>query len=90
MIDLTEAKMHLRVDGDFEDAAIAGMIEAAILHLASIGCDTETAPVPAPLKQAALMLVTHFYQTRGMVDAEGARISPVFFRLVAPFREIAL
>lgn len=89
MPTLAEAKQHLRVDGDGEDAIIGDMIEAAVDHLASIGCDMQADPVPAALTQAALMLVSHFYETRGL-DAEGVRLSPVFMRLVAPYREVAL
>lgn len=90
MITLPEAKLHLRVDSDHEDSVIADMIEAAVQHLASVGIDTAQDPVPAPLKQAALMLIAHFYGSRGLVESEGARLSPAFFRLIAPYREIAL
>lgn len=89
MVTLADAKQHLRVDGDDEDATIDGMIEAAVDHLASIGCDMQADPMPAALTQAALMLVAHFYDTRGL-EADGVRLSPVFMRLVAPYREVAL
>lgn len=89
MITLDEAKAYLRVDWDREDEVISAMVAAAVQHLASIGCDVETEPAPAPLKQAALMLVGHSYDNRG-VDTDGTRLSPVFMRLVAPYREIEL
>lgn len=88
MIGLTEAKQHLRVDADDDDAQIAVMIEAAVQHLASIGCNVEADPVPAPLKHAALMLVGYLFDN-GAIETDG-RLSPVFMRLVAPFREIEL
>lgn len=90
MLTLTEAKLHLRVDFDDADFEIQQMIDGAVQHLASIGCDFTTEPVPAPLKQAALMLVSHLYDSRGLVETEGPKLSPVFYRLVAPYREIAL
>lgn len=89
MISLAEAKLHLRVDHDAEDLAIQGMIDAAVQHLTSIGVDTTTEPTPAPLRQAALMAVADFYETRGLV-ASDARLSPAFWRLVAPYRGIEL
>ncbi|MFV0303064.1 MAG: head-tail connector protein [Paracoccus sp. (in: a-proteobacteria)] len=89
MITLAEAKMHLRVDHDDTDAEIAGMIEAAEEYLASIGCDV-TEPAPAPLKQAALILITNLFQTKGLVDENPPMLSGTFMRLVAPYREIEL
>lgn len=90
MVTLIEAKLHLRIDFDDSDAEIAGMIEAAEQYLASIGCDMITEPVPRPLKQAALMLIGDFFQHRGLTWDSEAKYSPVFQRLVAPYREIAL
>lgn len=90
MLTLDEAKLHLRLDHDDTDFEIQQMIDGAVQHLASIGCDVATVPVAAPLKQAALMLVSHLHDSRGLVEAEGPKLSPVFFRLVAPYREIAL
>lgn len=90
MITLTEAKLHLRVDFDDADFEIQQMIDGAVQHLASIGCDMTANPLPEPLKQAALMLVSHLYDSRGLVETEGPKLSPVFYRLVAPYREIAL
>lgn len=90
MLTLTEAKLHLRVDFADTDLEIQQMIDGAVQHLTSIGCDTTTAPVPAPLKQVALMLISHLYDSCGLVESEGPKLSPVFYRLVAPYWEIAL
>ncbi|WP_118133715.1 head-tail connector protein [Oceanicella sp. SM1341] len=90
MITLIEAKQYIRMDFADDDAEIADMIEAAVQHLASIGVDVTTEPVPAPLKQAGLMLVSHFYEGRGVMNDEASRLSPAFFRLIAPYREIML
>lgn len=90
MITLAEAKLHLRVDHSEDEAAIADMIEAAVQHLASIGVDATQDPFPAPLKQAALMLISHFYAASVTIDAQIAPLPGSFYRLVAPYREIAL
>lgn len=89
MITLAEAKMHLRMDSDETDMEIAGMIEAAEEYLASIGCDVAE-PMPAPLKQAALILITNIHQTKGLVNENPPMLSGTFMRLVAPYREVEL
>lgn len=94
MITLPEAKQYLHItpgDAD-DDAALSGMIEAAVQHLASIGVvvDPDAGPIPAPLKQAALMLVAHFFNGVGVAGEEPPAFPITFFRLVAPYREIEL
>jgi uncharacterized phage protein (predicted DNA packaging) len=76
MIDLATVKMHLRVDGDEEDALIGGYIEAAKAHVEQ-HCDrklVEADPVePAEMGltsdvvQAILLLVGHWYANREAV-----------------------
>lgn len=88
MVTLAEAKVHLRITHDDDDESITAMIGAAVAHLASIGVDTESDPMPAPVHQAALRLVGRMFDTRGG-ETELAE-DPFVDRLVAPFREIAL
>lgn len=90
MITLTEAKLHLRVDFDDADFEIQQMIDGAVQHLASIGCDMTANPLPEPLKQAALLLITNLHQSKGLIDENPPKLSGTFIRLVAPYREIAL
>ncbi|MFV3286886.1 head-tail connector protein [Pseudomonas sp. NY15356] len=76
MIDLANVKMHLRVDGDEEDALIEGYIEAAKAHVEQ-HCDrklVETDPVEPDemgltrdVEQAVLLLVGHWYANREAV-----------------------
>lgn len=73
MIDLPRVKLHLRVDGDEEDALIGGYIDAAKSHVA-MHCDRELVegePVEpdqmgltADVEQAILLLVGHWYDNR--------------------------
>lgn len=92
MITLAEARDHLAFTEDLgtaDDAMISRLITAAVQHFASIGVDMAADPLPAPLHQAALMLVVRLYENRG--DAtEASPLDPVINRLVAPFREIVL
>lgn len=76
MLDLATVKMHLRVDGDEEDALIGGYIEAAKAHVEQ-HCDrklVETDPVEpeemgltSDVEQAILLLVGHWYANREAV-----------------------
>lgn len=76
MLDLASVKMHLRVDGDEEDALIGGYVAAAKAHVEQ-HCDrklVETDPVEpeemgltSDVEQAVLLLVGHWYANREAV-----------------------
>ena len=76
MLDLDRVKLHLRVDGDGEDAVISGYLEAAKAHVA-MHCDrelVESAPTgpeqmafTPDVEQAVLLLVGHWYANREAV-----------------------
>ena len=91
MVDLAAAKAHCRVDFDEDDALIAAMLEAATDHLASIGVDTSSSPVPPAVEHAVLMMVAHFYENREAVsDIKTAAVEMGVDRLVQPYREVHL
>ncbi|KTB62624.1 hypothetical protein AO066_18225 [Pseudomonas fluorescens] len=81
MIELATLKMHLRVDGDEEDALIGGYLEAAKAHVEQ-HCDrklVEGEPIdPAEMgltrdvEQAIFLLVGHWYSNREAVVMGGA------------------
>ena len=88
MVSLADAKAYLRIDADDEDAVLERLIAAASGHLASIGVDMETTPLPAAVEQAQYLLIGHFYENREATGpAANTEISIGVDRLVAPFRE---
>lgn len=91
MLTLSDAKQHLRLMEDDFDAVVFDLIEAAVQCLASIGCDvtdTDEHPAPAPLKQAARLLIGYWFDN-GSIETDG-HLTPTFMRLVAPYRKIEL
>jgi len=92
MVDLAAAKAHCRVDGSDDDGVLTSFIAAASEHLAAIGVDTTTAPVPAPVEQAMLLLIGHWFENREAVNVGNIITSfPLGVdRLVAPYREVEL
>lgn len=76
MISLDEAKQHLRVDGDDEDTLIQGYVDAAVQYCLD-HCNRTVTPPGAELvfKQAALLVLGHWYRNRMAVSA-GALSEP--------------
>ncbi len=76
MLELATVKMHLRVDGDEEDALIGGYVEAAKAHVEQ-HCDrklVDADPVEhvemgltRDVEQAILLMVGHWYANREAV-----------------------
>lgn len=76
MLDMATVKMHLRVDGDEEDALIGGYLAAAKAHVEQ-HCDRKLVEADAvepeemgltsDIEQAILLLVGHWYATREAV-----------------------
>ena len=76
MIELARIKLHLRLDGDEDDALVLGYVDAAKSHV-TMHCDRELvdgAPVEPDqmgltpdVEQAILLLVGHWYANREAV-----------------------
>lgn len=88
-VTLQEAKDHLRVLEDDEDALIQGLIEAAEGHIANYLGDDLPEPMPAPVRAAVLLLVGDLYENRErQVMAGMGRIQEnrTFHLLLSPYR----
>lgn len=90
IVNMFEAKCHLRVDSCDEDDTILALCLAAGDYLARIGCDTAADPVPPSLKLAALLLVGHWFFNREAADRDPpAEIALGVSALTAPLREVS-
>lgn len=86
-VALADAKSHLRISFSDDDAYVMALIEAAEGYVSEIGVAV-AAPVPAPVKHAIILLVSHWYNAR---EAAGEKPSaPIAFgvnALLQPYRE---
>lgn len=93
MVTLEEAKAHCRImpeEPDF-DGELQIALETSVDHLASIGVDMAMSPLPPALKQAVLMLVSHFFENKEAVAEAQVRAIPFGVdRLIAPYRSVCL
>lgn len=74
-ITLAEAKRHLNIEGDFEDddqyisslIAVAQEVVAQDICVPLAELEGETGEIPAPLRQAMLLLIGNYYASRESV-----------------------
>lgn len=94
MITLQDAKLHLRVDHNEEDALIGWMLDAAIEGAANylnveVG-DLDDPLLPAPVKAAVLLVVGDLYANREAVGTQPYSQNPTYERLLNPYRVMAV
>ena len=98
IVTLEEAKTHLRVQHDEEDALITGLIEQAQTaaedfcrvsfepYVDDDGCEAD---VPGPVKLAVLLMAGYFYEHREAEDGAGFRtMRRAFMTLLYPYRDL--
>lgn len=89
-VTLADAKAHLRITFAADDAYITGIIEAAEDYIARTGVEFST-PLPAAIRHAVLLTVSHFYNNREAVTAETLNAMPFGVNaLLQPYREQGL
>ena len=78
-ITLAEAKRHLNIEDDFEDddqyisslIAVAQEVVAQDICVPLAELEGETGEIPAPLRQAMLLLIGNYYASRESVAFGG-------------------
>lgn len=83
-VTVVDAKTHLRVEDAAEDDMIEAYLDASVDYLASIGVDMQADPLPAAIRAAVLIHVTHLFENRGAGTSVPA--DRTWERLVAPYR----
>ena len=98
MISLADAKAHLRVTHDDEDALIDALIYASLLRVSNdirlTLVDADATPAEGEialnevLRQAALLSIGDLYENRegGLSTGRQYVINPTYDRLLAPYR----
>jgi len=97
IITVADAKAHMNISGDADDALIADKLataEAWIGQFIGRPLDDATAfpdGTPEPLKEATRQLVAHLYENREatLVGLNMVDVSPGLFDLMAPYRDWA-
>lgn len=82
-VSISELKEYLRIDGEEEDALLAGFIAAAKEHCENYLNVGLPDTLPSPVVQAMLILAGHFYEQRA-----GEDIPKAVYALLAPYRKL--
>ncbi len=89
-VTVDEAKMHLRIDQDFEDDYLQGLILAAETHVSMYLGDASPDPMPAPIKAAVLLLVGDLYENRERQGDRTLTEGTAYALLLGPYRSMAV
>ncbi|MNG32783.1 Phage gp6-like head-tail connector protein [compost metagenome] len=85
---LTEAKAHLRVTHNLEDALIQGYLDAALTHVANYLGDDLPDPMPAPVEAAVLLLMADLYINRERQADKPLSENSAYALLLNPYRNM--
>ena len=90
ILTIEEVKAHLRIQHDEEDDLIAGFIAQAEI-VAEDYCRVQfTDPAPEPVRLAALLMVSHYYENRDNPDRQVyMTMRTAFENLLYPYRDPA-
>lgn len=90
MITVAEAKQHLRVMHDLEDALIQLYLNAAIQHVTEYLGDDLPDPIPDPIQAAVLLLTADLYINRERQADRILHESTAYALLLNPYRSMAV
>ena len=91
MLQLSEVKLHLRIDHSEEDLLLSDMIDTAADAVAShlnLATPLVWPPsLPGPVRSAMLLLVGDLYENRAMQSDRPLHMNQTYERLLAPYRQ---
>ncbi len=87
MVDVTQAKEHMRVDHDIEDVLIQTYIDAATAGVLDyLNLPVMPDPTPAPVTAAILLAVGDLYENRESKIDNRSVDNLTYKRLLDPYR----
>lgn len=91
MVDVTQAKLHMRVDHNEEDTLIQTYIDAATAGVADYLNWTQVPnPLPAPVTAAILLAVGDLYENRESKIDNRPVDNLTYKRLLDPYRAMTV
>lgn len=89
VVTVAEAKAHLRLKTDDEDAFIESLIEQAQAVAEDYCRVTFETPAPEPVRLAVLLMVAHYYENRDTPERQiYVTLRMAFENLLYPYRDV--
>ena len=89
VVSVAEAKAHLRLESDEEDAFIESLIEQAQAVAEDYCRVTFESPAPEPVRLAVLLMVAHYYENRDTPERQiYVTLRMAFENLLYPYRDV--
>ena len=88
VVTVAEAKAHLRLESEEEDAFIESLIEQAQAVAEDYCRVTFESPAPEPVRLAVLLMVAHYYENRDTPERQiYVTLRMAFENLLYPYRD---
>ena len=89
VVTVDEAKAHLRIDHDEEDAYIDGLIAKAQAVAEDYCRVSFSDQAPEPVRLAVLLMISHYYENRDNSDKQVyVTMRIAFENLLYPYRDV--
>ena len=89
VVSVAEAKAHLRLESDEEDAFIESLIEQTQAVAEDYCRVTFESPAPEPVRLAVLLMVAHYYENRDTPERQiYVTLRMAFESLLYPYRDV--
>lgn len=89
VVSVAEAKAHLRLESDEEEAFIESLIEQAQAVAEDYCRVTFESPAPEPVRLAVLLMVAHYYENRDTPERQiYVTLRMAFENLLYPYRDV--